>query len=104
MLGQRAEVGVVVDEERHAEARAQRLEPALAPPLGKHDLREPVGMRGIDRAGDGDADADQALLAASGVAQAGVAELGDEGSRALGIGAHRVIAVLARRARGRADR
>ena len=76
-LGERAKVGVVVDEHRHFEPLAQLVEPVFAFPVPAAPAGEPVGMTRVHGAGYGDADAQQLPTAARRTREAGVAELGD---------------------------
>ncbi len=94
VLGERAEVGVVVHHDRNAVALAQVVEAALSLPFGKHDLGEREGMLGIHRARHGDADADQRARGVAAALQRRVAERVHEFARAGRIGAHRVMLVL----------
>jgi len=59
MLGQGAQVGIVIDEKRDLEPPADLLQTAESFPAGEHDLREALGVSGIHGARHGGSDPDE---------------------------------------------
>ncbi|HEX8954554.1 MAG TPA: hypothetical protein VF945_22015, partial [Polyangia bacterium] len=93
VLGERAQVGVVVHQHRHAEARLQPLQ-TQDPAPGRHGHRgERVRGGAVHRARHRDADAEQAPPRDALAAQAVVDERAHQRQRAGGIALHRVRAV-----------
>ena len=90
---QRAQIRVVVHVQRHAERLPERLETMLALPVGQYDLGESLRLAWIHGTRQRDAHADETARARARLLEAGLAQLLHEPSRAVGIGAHRVLAV-----------
>ena len=94
VLGQRSQVGVVVDQHRHAEALRQEREAGPSFPGRQGDLRELLRVARIDRARHRHADPHQPLRAPAPPPQALLHQLRGQLAGALRVGAHRVRALL----------
>ena len=93
LFGERAHVGVVVDEDGHVVGAGQMRLHVVAAPRRQDERRQAARRRRVHRARHGHADAEQAPPRDALGAQAVVDELAHQRQRAGGIALHRVRAV-----------